>query len=60
MLVCFVLVFNCGVVMVAQTVTVKEDKAAKITLSVKPFTYKGKAYFPVDFIAQCFDKQIKN
>lgn len=29
----------------------------KVSVSIKPFSYKNKAYFPVDFIAECFDKQ---
>lgn len=31
----------------------------KKTLSSKPVMYKKKAYFPLDFIAACFDKQLK-
>jgi hypothetical protein len=30
----------------------------KVNLSVKPITYKGKAYFPADFVANCFDKKM--
>ncbi len=31
---------------------------SKKTVSVKPFTYKTKAYFPVDFVADSFGKNI--
>ncbi len=30
----------------------------KKTVSVKPFMYKTKAYFPVDFVADCFGRNI--
>ncbi|EPR12156.1 copper amine oxidase N-terminal domain-containing protein [Ruminiclostridium papyrosolvens] len=30
----------------------------KKTVSVKPFLYKSKAYFPVDFVADCFGRNI--
>jgi len=29
----------------------------KVTLPIKPTMYKGKAYFPADFVAECFDKK---